>query len=419
MTLSRPRSTADRFVPIGLATLFALTACGGGGGDAPPPPPPDPTVSAMYVNPVAGNVQDLVVTIVGEYLGQGLNVTSSPQCTSLTRSSAAPFVSAATTAYYRCTTAEAQGTTVTVAAARASDGVALDSASFTIGAPTTVTSALAGEVATPPDEFGQATPGDARFSQQMTVRIEGTNVNQGLSFDSPVCPAPTLSVSPPLVSTAAVAYYRCRATATNGGLNQLAVRLASDPPDSEPLFTPNFNVPLPQVTLTMATLDPGNQAKVAIGTVVLDLNLGGAAFVPANNFLDYVNSGFYNGTIFHLINKSASSSLVVGGRYAPTTGTPPPAPKPANPPSATPTAGDPRQYLQWTVAMSLGTALNPGLAQFFINMGANTGLNADSAVFATVVGGQGVLDTMFTACQQPLCEYMVPNYTIDSAVQTR
>ncbi len=403
-----------------LATLFAMAACGGGGGanapTPPPPPPPDPTVSAMFVNPASlGNLQELMVTIQGADLAQGLSVTS-PQCASLTRNEASPNASSAATAYYRCAVAPAAatGTVVKVDALLSKDNSALGTASFTIGATTTVVTALAGEGATPPDATGHgATAGDAKYGQLMTVAIAGENVNQGLAFESFVCSGMFLSTTPPLVSTPALAYYRCRVTATNLSLNLLAVKLASAP--EVDLVVPQFNVPAPQVRLRMATVDPSNQSKTLLGVVVLTLAPNDAP-KTSNNFLDYVNSGFYDGTIFHFVSTQANLPLIIGGRYNTTTGTPPPTPKAASLPGAAPEPGG--TYAKGSVAMTLGTVQEPGLAQISISTLANTHTGSSMA-FATISEGQALVDSIAGACGQNVCQYPVPNFTIESAVQIR
>ena len=118
-----------------------LAACGGGGGGG-GGTADDPTVSAVNINPIGFNVGTLMVTITGTKLAAGLSVTSS-QCASLTLATAP--ASSATTAYYQCNNAAPVGTTVQVNAARTSDGGSLASGSFTIGAATVFTQAVAGE----------------------------------------------------------------------------------------------------------------------------------------------------------------------------------------------------------------------------------------------------------------------------------
>jgi peptidyl-prolyl cis-trans isomerase A (cyclophilin A) len=402
-----------------LAAMFAAAACGGGGGgggtSTPPPPPPpaaDPTVSAMFVNPAAlGNLQELMVTLTGTDLTQGLSVTS-PQCASLTRSAAAPHASGAETAYYRCAVTPG-ATEVKVDALLSKDNSALGTASFTIGAPTLLAAAIAGKDAVAPDPLtGQVeVPGTAKYSQAMTVEVTGENVNQGLVFDSPDCTGMALSTAPPLVSTSTKAYYTCRATALHL-TNQVAISLAGDP---SVVLAPRFNVPPPQVTLSMATVDPSNSSKTALGDVIISVDPG-LAPVAANNFLDYVNSGFYNGTIFH--NVQTLPALIEAGRFAPTTGAPTPTQKAASAALAPELPARPSSYVKWTLAMSRNTAPADGPARFIVNM-ADNDLGSASAVFGTITAGQAFVQTIAGSCAGQLQCLPVPNFTIDRAVQTR
>lgn len=415
--------SAARYTQIALATaLLAVTGCGGGGGTEaapPPPPPPDPTVSAMFVNPATlGSTQELIVTIAGSDLTQGLSVTS-PQCATLTRSDAAPHASGAATAYYRCAV-NLGATEVKVDALLSKDNSALGTASFTIGAPTALAAAIAGKDAVAPDPLtGQGeVPGTAKYSQAMTVEVTGENVNQGLKFDSPDCSGITLSTTPPLVSTSTKAYYICRATALHL-TNQVVVSLASG---QSVALAPRFNVPRPEVTLSMATVDPSNSSRTPMGDVVITLDPS-LAPVAANNFLNYVNSGFYDGTIFDNVQKSlASPTLIQGGRFTPTTGTPPPTQKAASAANAPETPAGTASYLKWTLAMSRNTEPALGPAQFVINTADNVGgnsLSSASAVFGSVTAGQAFAETIAASCGgQPVC-LPVPNFTIDKAVQTR
>jgi cyclophilin family peptidyl-prolyl cis-trans isomerase len=407
-----------------LAAMFAAAACGGGGGgDAavpPPPPPPDPTVSAMFVNPAAlGNLQELMVTIQGSDLAQGLNVTSS-QCATLTRSTVAPLASSAATAYYRCAV-NAGATNVTVDASLAKDNSALGTASFTINAPTTMDSALAGEGAVAPGPTGQGgQPGTAMYSKAMTIEVTGTNVNQGLAFDPSLdCTGVALSVAPPLVSTSSKAYYVCRVTAFNVN-NQMTVSLVSDP---TVLLRARFSVPPPQVTLSMATVDPTDSSKSVLGDVVITLDPR-LAPIAANNFLGYVNSGFYDGTIFDIIQALPSPPLLQGGRYPPTTDTNLTAQKPASAASAPELPTALNSYLKWTVAMSRKTAPADGPAVFVINTADNVGnneLSSASAVFGSVTDGISIsiAETLAAGCGGQASCLRVPNFTIDRALQTR
>jgi cyclophilin family peptidyl-prolyl cis-trans isomerase len=122
-----PRSTRRMGVVVAIAALL-LAACGGGGGDA---AAPIPTVSTVSVGTPKYS-QSLVITVSGTDVNQQLLV-SSPSCTSMSLSSAAPYVSTSTTAYYRCRVSALGASQVNVL--RVADSVILGSASFTVPPP--------------------------------------------------------------------------------------------------------------------------------------------------------------------------------------------------------------------------------------------------------------------------------------------
>ena len=408
-----------------LATVM-LAACGGGGGGG---GGPEPTVATANINPIAGNVQDLMVTLSGTNLAAGLSVTS-PQCTTLTRTTKAPNASDASTAYYRCASTAAAPTTVTVTAARSSDGSALKTATFTVGAAPAVTQALAGEGAVAETLTQPGVAGNAKYSQLMTVTLTGTNVNQGLSVLSGGCTSMTLSTSPPFISSASTAYYRCKVT-TSSGLDQVLVSPAND--NTVLLANPRFFTDTPQVTLSLKMGE--GTAAIPLGNVVLTL---AAAETPqtVDNFLAYVNSGFYNGTIFDYIAKTPAPgptpTLVLGGSYTPTNGIGRPQPKPAGAAIAL-EVGRGLSNVQWSVGMDHpASGPNTATSGFYINLVNNPQMDPalgspGFAVFGTVdadpASGRSVLTRVAkSSCEAPIgfneC-LPIPNVIIDSAVQTR
>ena len=408
--------------------IAVIAACGGGGGGG-GGGAPEPTVAAVNINPLAGNLQDLMVTLTGTNLAAGLSVTS-PQCTTLTRSTTAPNASDAGTAYYRCATTATAPSTVTVTAARSSDGAALSTGSFTLGALTTVTQALAGEGAVAAADPLPEVPGKAKFGQLTTITVTGANVNQGLDVSSSSCSQMSLSTSPPWVSSATQAYYRCKAERASG-LTQAVVARASDLTDV--LASPLFIIPTPQVTLKM-TRGTGTSA-VPLGNVVITL---APSETPqtVNNFLGYVNAGFYNGTIFELIAKTLAPAptptLMLGGSFLPTSGSPPPQRKATNAPIALEVSRG-LTNLQWTVGMDQPTgSADSATSGFYINLVDNPQLDpglgsAGFAVFGNIdndaASGRAVLTQMANSSCAVAAQFSEclasPNLVIESAVQTR
>lgn len=416
ISLHKYPTIAAKLAPMVLAAATVLLASCGGGGGGGSDPGPQGTVDAVFINPVAGNSQNLMVTVTGSALAAGLQV-SSAKCTTLTRTTTAP-ASDSSTAYYLCTNTEATGSTVSVTAAD-------KSAAFTVGAPSTVAQALAGEGALPATLTNPARRGDAKYSQLMTVTVSGTNVNQGLEVFSSSCSNMALSTSPPFISTASTAYYRCTANSANG-LAQVTVNPASNPAQDPPLANPLFFVDTPQVTLTLL------RDTVPMGSLVLTLTPNETP-LTVGNFLGYVNSGFYNGTIFHRIVTQERGGqtvpfIVQGGGYGPTSGLPAPAPKPTKAPIPLEVANGLRN-VQWSVAMArLPGVANSATAEFFINMVDNPGLDpsagsAGFAVFGTITAGTDMASAIAAAFCTDVGFFSeclpTPNIIINSAVQTR
>lgn len=128
------------------------------------------------------------------------------------------------------------------------------------------------------------------------------------------------------------------------------------------------------------------------GVITLDLYADKAP-KTVTNFLDYVNSGAYNNTIFHRV---IDGFMVQGGGFEPGMGQ-----KPTNAPVEN-EAGNGLKNEAYTVAMARTGDPHSATAQFFINVANNSFLNFTSAtpqgfgycVFGKVVEGQEVVDKM-------------------------
>jgi cyclophilin family peptidyl-prolyl cis-trans isomerase len=183
------------------------------------------------------------------------------------------------------------------------------------------------------------------------------------------------------------------------------------------------NYEAPQVSMTVS-----NGAGVN-GTIVITLASLQAPITTAN-FLAYVNSGQYNGTLFH---RSSPGFVLQGGGYAGplvANSTPLPREKPTNAPIV---LEDNTGLLntKYTVAMARLNAPDSATAQFFVNMADNAFLNAGPAgrgyaVFGTVTEGTDILTAMAAApCTAwrallPAGDCLPsPNITISNVRQTR
>ncbi len=143
------------------------------------------------------------------------------------------------------------------------------------------------------------------------------------------------------------------------------------------------------VTLPVAAHDPIVQMVTSLGTVELEL-FPDKAPVTVKNFLDYVNSGFYNGTIFHRV---IPGFMIQGGGFEPGMRQ-----KPTRAPIPN-EAGNGLRNTVGTIAMARTSDPNSATAQFFINTADNPFLDHrdDStqgwgyAVFGKVIKGMNVV----------------------------
>jgi peptidyl-prolyl cis-trans isomerase A (cyclophilin A) len=338
--------------------------------------------------------QPVLITVQGANLTAGLTVTSSG-CSNVALSTTAPNVSSATTAYYTCTASASGAQTVSIA--RISDGAVLATANFTVAA--------AGVTG--------ASVSSALYSQTALFTVTGTNLDLGLSAVSAGCKsAPVLSTAAPNVSTATTAYFSC--TIGKVGAQTLSLTRTAD---GVTLNSTAYTVEVPQVTLTTS-----NGAGVN-GSIVITLEPVKAP-ITTDNFLAYIQSGFYVNTAYHRV---LSGFVAQGGGYAaPITAAATPALKTTSAP-ITLEDGAGLSNLKYTVAMARTGVPDSATSQFFINLVNNTFLDKAGtargyAVFGTVTSGTAVVDAMgaapCTAATYSEC-VPIPNITITAATQTR
>jgi peptidyl-prolyl cis-trans isomerase A (cyclophilin A) len=130
--------------------------------------------------------------------------------------------------------------------------------------------------------------------------------------------------------------------------------------------------------------------ETSMGNVKLEL-FEKEAPVSVKNFLKYVESGFYNGTIFHRV---IPNFMIQGGGFTPEMDE-----KPTEAPIKN-EAGNGLRNDRGTLAMARTPIIDSATAQFFINVNNNTFLNHRSnsmegfgyAVFGKVIDGMNVVD---------------------------
>ena len=177
-------------------------------------------------------------------------------------------------------------------------------------------------------------------------------------------------------------------------------------------------VPEPEVTMVLQGLD----TTTSTFTVKLDPTL---APVSVNNFLDYVNAGFYRLTIFHRVVKDF---VVQAGGY--TGGTITPVIKAPTLPAITLESKNGLRNVKGSIAMARTSDPNSATSQFYINTVDNPSLDYKSdvdpgyAVFGSVISGLDVIERLNAVPVRVdlfsgLTHLPVTNVVILSALQTK
>lgn len=129
--------------------------------------------------------------------------------------------------------------------------------------------------------------------------------------------------------------------------------------------------------------------ETSMGDIVIELNSEKAP-ISTKNFLSYVKSKHYNGTVFHRV---IENFMIQGGGFAVDSG------RLVEKPSGSPIKNEGQNGLKndrGTIAMARTNAVDSATAQFFINVVDNAGLNYPSnggyAVFGKVIKGMDVVD---------------------------
>ena len=249
-----------------------------------------------------------------------------------------------------------------------------------------------------------------KYGATALVTINGTGLDSsGFAVSSSACSNMTRLTTAPTASTATTAFYNCTVSGATSGTVIATSNGAT-------AGSQTFSVPEPQVTLNVTNTQGVN------GQIVLALSADKTP-LTVSNFLAYVNSGFYAGTIFHRV---VQNFVVQGGGYTATVnGQLPSSPKATNAGIPVETTGG--SNLQWTIAMANTGLPDSTTSQFYINLQDNTQLDGSYSVFGTVTSGQTVVQAMTaapaTCVNNPLdgtkdC-LPQPDITITQATQTQ
>ena len=211
----------------------------------------------------------------------------------------------------------------------------------------------------------------AQYGKTATINIGGKNLRSYLSVDTNgACTNPSFASS----STTEIMVLNCFVSKV-GDFN-LVVKTA----EGQVIYTSSVSFAMPQVELITSK---GNI------TLALDPN---AAPVSVNNFLSYVNKGFYRGTLFHRV---IPNFVVQGGGF--TTGM---VKKTGQADPIILESNNGLSNLRGNVAMARTNLAGSATSEFYINLVDNLSLdyknaaNPGYAVFGKVLQGMGVVDAM-------------------------
>jgi peptidyl-prolyl cis-trans isomerase A (cyclophilin A) len=206
------------------------------------------------------------------------------------------------------------------------------------------------------------------YRKNTNMTIKGQNLDLGFNISNPSC----LTITELAGGNSTQRVFSCKVV--NVGI--LPISITSG--DGSSLYLNNITVPLaaqPQVTM-----------NTSMGSIVIELNPAKAP-VTVDNFLNYVESGFFINKIFH---RAIKDFIIQGGGLT------------ADMREATNLTkikfegGNGLSNLRGSIAMArVGTDLNSATSQFFINVVDNQALDTNSggyAVFGKVVSGLEVVD---------------------------
>jgi cyclophilin family peptidyl-prolyl cis-trans isomerase len=169
---------------------------------------------------------------------------------------------------------------------------------------------------------------------------------------------------------------------------------SANQPNTSPTPTPTPSPPASQ-TPSPTTSDPSyvNPTKVLLQTSVgnITLELRSDKPITTTNFINLVQQGKYDGTVFHRV---IAGFMIQGGAISGST------------PTINDEIGSNNRNVAYTIAMAKTSNPNSATSQFFINVADNGNLAIDQAgtkfdavyaVFGKVVEGQNVVDAIANA----------------------
>lgn len=236
------------------------------------------------------------------------------------------------------------------------------------------------------------------YGKQAVIYVAGIYLRADMTAATGACQNPTFSSQ----SVPDLAILNCTVTA----IGEQPITITGS--NGQVLYKGTLTVPQPQVALL-----------TSMGNIVLELNAV-AVPVTVNNFLAYVNRGYYNNTLFHRV---IPGFVAQAGGYT--------AGMVKKDGQSAPIALESNKGLLnsiSSVAMARTTAANSATSEFYINLADNPSLDYQSeaspgyAVFGKVVQGMAVVDAIGalpTDTVNGFANVPTSDVTIKFAVQTQ
>lgn len=235
------------------------------------------------------------------------------------------------------------------------------------------------------------------YRKTSVITVKGQNLNLGFNLSHQGC----LKITELSGSTATQKAFSCKII----GAGSVPVLITDGNANS--LYSSTVTIPLAaQPRVTMGT---------SLGSVVFELNPAKAP-ITVDNFLNYVESGFYVNKIFHRV---INDFMVQGGGFT------------SDLVQATTQApiklevGNGLSNLRGSIAMARTNVADSATSQFFINVVDNLPLDTSSggyAVFGKVITGLDVIDKIKvvpTTQRMGMQDVPVTNILINTMVQTQ
>ena len=217
-----------------------------------------------------------------------------------------------------------------------------------------------------------------KYSGTATITINGTGLDNSLSVSSPICTSVALQAGGTTTAT-----YTCT---VSGGITGAVVAKSN----GTQVGTTTLTVPQPIIRMMV------NNGLSAVGSIDITLAADKAP-KTVDNFLHYVNTGFYDNTIFHRV---VTGFIMQGGGYAAQVSNLSTATLKTGlfPPIAVESTG--LSNVSGTLSMAnANTSSNTvtTTSQFFFNLGNNAFLDSGYPVFGTITAGSSVVSAIASA----------------------